>query len=81
MQRALQTLKSTLKEDTKQMTNEEFQKQVLQKLDELNTCVDKIEERLSSVEKRLNYIFGGLAALLGVGALAGAVASIISALN
>ena len=70
------------------MTNEEFQKRALQKLDELktdvgnlNARVDKIDERLSSVEKRLNYIFGGLAALLGVGALAGAVASIISALN
>ena len=63
------------------MTNEEFQNQVLKKLDELNARVDKIDERLSAVEKRLNYIFGGLAALLGVGALAGAVASIISALN
>ena len=70
------------------MTNEEFQKRVLQKLEELktdvgnlNARVDKIDERLSAVEKRLNYIFGGLAALLGVGALAGAVASIISALN
>lgn len=70
------------------MTNEEFQKQVLQNLDEiktdvgaLNGRVDKIDERLSAVEKRLNYISGGLAALLGVGALAGAVASVISALN
>ena len=70
------------------MTNEEFQKRVLQKLEELktdvgnlNARVDKIDARLSAVEKRLNYIFGGLAALLGVGALAGAVASIISALN
>lgn len=70
------------------MTNEEFQKRALQKLDELktdvgnlNARVDKIDERLSAVEKRLNYIFGGFAALLGVGALAGAVASIISALN
>ena len=77
----------TLKENTK-MTNEEFQKQVLKNLDEiktdvgaLNARVDKIDERLSAVEKRLNYIFGGLAALLGVGALAGAVASVISALN
>ena len=70
------------------MTNEDFQRQVLEKLDELkmdvsnlNARVDGIEERLSAVEKRLNYIFGGLAALLGVGTLAGAIASIIRALN
>lgn len=63
------------------MTNEEFQRQVLEKLDQLNARVDIIEERLSAVEKRLNYIFGGLAALLGVGTLAGAIASIIRALN
>ncbi len=63
------------------MTNEEFQRQVLEKLDELNARVDMIDERLSAVEKRLNYIFGGLAALLGVGTLAGAIASIIRALN
>ena len=63
------------------MTNEEFQRQVLEKLDELNVRVDMIDERLSAVEKRLNYIFGGLAALLGVGTLAGAIASIIRALN
>lgn len=65
------------------MTNEEFQRQVLEKLDELNVRVDIIDERLSAVEKRLNYIFGGLAALLGlgVGTLAGAIASIIRALN
>lgn len=65
------------------MTNEEFQRQVLEKLDELNVRVDIIDERLSAVEKRLNYIFGGLAALLGlgVGTLAGALASIIRALN
>ena len=63
------------------MTNEEFQRQVLEKLDELNARVDMIDERLSAVEKRLNYIFGGLAALLGVGTLAGALASIIRALN
>lgn len=70
------------------MTNEEFQRQVLEKLNELktdvsnlNARVDIIEERLSAVEKRLNYIFGGLAALLGVGTLAGAIASIIRALN
>ena len=63
------------------MTNEEFQRQVLEKLDELNARVDIIDERLSTVEKRLNYIFGGLAALLGVGTLAGAIASIIRALN
>ena len=65
------------------MTNEDFQRQVLEKLDELNARVDMIDERLSAVEKRLNYIFGGLAALLGlgVGTLAGAIASIIRALN
>lgn len=65
------------------MTNEEFQRQVLEKLDTLNASVDTIDERLSAVEKRLNYIFGGLAALLGlgVGTLAGAIASIIRALN
>lgn len=63
------------------MTNEEFQRQVLEKLDELNARIDTIDERLSTVEKRLNYIFGGLAALLGVGTLAGAIASIIRALN
>ena len=65
------------------MTNEEFQRQVLEKLDELNARVDIIDERLSAVEKRLNSIFRGLAALLGlgVGTLAGALASIIRALN
>ena len=56
---------------------------MLEKLDELNARVDIIDERLSAVETRLNYIFGGLAALLGlgVGTLAGAIASIIRALN